>query len=173
MRVVVDHQTDQFPQSASPARRWGILTKRERWGLVWQGWLVLLLASVLLAGYLVMTVHPFLATTHRVDANMLVVEGWVHAYVIRAAVKEFETGSYQRVFATGGPTTGSGGLHLGCRHLGQRWRGSIAGRRRPSGVGANGSFAHHWPGQNLLFGGGTKRLVSRTPHGCAQFEHRY
>ena len=90
-------------------RRWGVLTKRERWGLAWQGWLVLFLASVILVGFLFVTVHPFLATTHRVDANFLVVEGWVHDYVIQAAAREFATGSYQRVFATGGPSTGSGG----------------------------------------------------------------
>lgn len=86
-----------------------MLTKRERWGLSWQGWLALLLASILLASFFLVTVHPFLAATHRVDANILVVEGWVHDYVIRAAAKEFTTGSYQRVFSTGGPTTGSGG----------------------------------------------------------------
>ena len=108
MLLVVDHQSDQFPRK-SPHRRWAIFTKRERWGLAWQGWLVLLLASVLLASFLLVTVHPFLATTHRVDSNILVVEGWVHDYVIRAAAKEFTAGAYPRVFATGGPTTGSGG----------------------------------------------------------------
>ena len=33
--------------------------------------------------------HPFLTPTHRVNANILVVEGWVHDYVIQAAAKEF------------------------------------------------------------------------------------
>ena len=108
MQLVVDHQPDQFPHW-SRRRRWGVLIKKERWGLAWQGWLVLLLASVLLASVFLMTVHSFLATTHRVDANFLVVEGWVHDYVIQAAAREFATGSYQRVFATGGPNTGSGG----------------------------------------------------------------
>ena len=92
-----------------PCRRWGVLIKKERWGLAWQGWLALLSALVLLASSFLVTVHPFLAATHRVGANILVVEGWVHDYVIRAAAKEFATGSYQRVFATGGPSTGSGG----------------------------------------------------------------
>jgi hypothetical protein len=44
-----------------------------------------------------------------VDANLLVVEGWIHDYAIRGAVEEFNGGAYQRIFATGGPTTGSGG----------------------------------------------------------------
>lgn len=108
MRVVVGHRSDQCRQSAPP-RRWGILTKRERWGLAWQGWLALVVASVILTTFLLMTVHPFLATTHRVDGNILVVEGWVHDYVIRAAAKEYTAGAYQRVLSTGGPSTGSGG----------------------------------------------------------------
>jgi DUF218 domain len=104
----VDYQPNQFSQKP-PRRRWGILTKRERWGLAWQGWLALLLALVLLVGFLLVTVHPFLAVTHRVDANVLVVEGWIHDYAIRGAVKEFKDGAYQRVFTTGGPVAGSGG----------------------------------------------------------------
>lgn len=47
--------------------------------------------------------------THRVDTNVLVVEGWIHEYAIRAAVKEFQRNHYERVFATGGPVEGIGG----------------------------------------------------------------
>jgi uncharacterized SAM-binding protein YcdF (DUF218 family) len=54
-------------------------------------------------------VYPLLAVTHRVDTNILVVEGWIHEYAIRAAVEEFRGGSYQRVFTTGGPIEGTGG----------------------------------------------------------------
>jgi hypothetical protein len=53
--------------------------------------------------------YPFLAVTHRVNADTLVVEGWVHQYAIRAAVNEFEAGHYRRVFTTGGPVAGMGG----------------------------------------------------------------
>ena len=65
--------------------------------------------SILLGSFLLITIHPFLTPTQRVDANILVVEGWVHDYVIRAAAKEFMTGGYKQVFSTGGPSTGSGG----------------------------------------------------------------
>jgi uncharacterized SAM-binding protein YcdF (DUF218 family) len=47
--------------------------------------------------------------TQRVNANVLVVEGWVHKYAIRSAVEEFNSGSYQRIFTTGGPVVGNGG----------------------------------------------------------------
>jgi len=87
----------------------GILTRKERWGLSWRGWLILALLAGSNAGLLLFSVQPFLAETHRVNTNLLVVEGWIHEYAIRAAVKEFGDGSYQRVFTTGGPVAGSGG----------------------------------------------------------------
>lgn len=69
-----------------------------------------MLAIVLLAGFTVLLgVHPFLAVTHRVDARVLVVEGWVHTFTIQAAVREFKTGHYAQVFTTGGPEPGTGG----------------------------------------------------------------
>jgi uncharacterized SAM-binding protein YcdF (DUF218 family) len=43
-----------------------------------------------------------------VNSNVLVVEGWVHEYAIQAAVDEFRSGGYSRVFTTGGPIEGSG-----------------------------------------------------------------
>jgi uncharacterized SAM-binding protein YcdF (DUF218 family) len=58
---------------------------------------------------LLLNVQPFLAETYPVDTNVLVVEGWIHEYAIRAAVEEFRRGSYQRVFTTGGPVQGTGG----------------------------------------------------------------
>jgi uncharacterized SAM-binding protein YcdF (DUF218 family) len=86
----------------------GILTRRERWGLSQSGWL--LSAAIVLAGLylIVLDVYPFLAVTHRLDTNVLVVEGWIHEYAIRAAVEEFRSRSYQRVYTTGGPVEGSG-----------------------------------------------------------------
>jgi len=65
---------------------------------------------VFLASYWLITcIYAFLAENHRIDANVLVVEGWIHEYAIRAAVKEFRTGAYEAVVATGGPVEGSGG----------------------------------------------------------------
>lgn len=108
MLVAVDNQSDQLARKSS-YRRWGVLTRRERWGLTWRGWLVLFVISLSVVAFVLLSVHPFLAATHRVDAKVLVVEGWVHDYVIRAAAREFKTGAYQRAFATGGPSAGSGG----------------------------------------------------------------
>ncbi|HUA68254.1 MAG TPA: ElyC/SanA/YdcF family protein [Candidatus Saccharimonadales bacterium] len=86
---------------------WGILVRKQRWGLSWQGRMALA-AFILAAGVLlVLSIHPFLAVTHRVNTNILVVEGWVHEFAIKAAVKEFKTGDYERIYVTGGPDVGS------------------------------------------------------------------
>jgi uncharacterized SAM-binding protein YcdF (DUF218 family) len=87
----------------------GILTRRERWGLSWHAWLIAIVFSILLAGFFLLAIYPFLAVTRRVDTNILVVEGWVHEYAIKAGVAEFQAAHYPRVYVTGGPVTGSGG----------------------------------------------------------------
>jgi DUF218 domain len=93
----------------SSQQLWGILRRKERWGLSWRGRL-LVLSVVLVTAYVVfLNVHPFLAVTARVDTNILVVEGWINHYAIRKGADESKTGSYQRVFTTGGPENGNGG----------------------------------------------------------------
>jgi hypothetical protein len=88
---------------------YGILVRKERWGLSWRGRLTVLAFILFVGCLMVWFVHPFLAVTHRENTKILVVEGWVHPYAINAAVKEFRTGHYDHVFVTGGPVDGSGG----------------------------------------------------------------
>ncbi|HUC84712.1 MAG TPA: ElyC/SanA/YdcF family protein [Candidatus Acidoferrales bacterium] len=85
------------------------MTRRERWGLSWRGWLGLILVGALVGATWARYVHPFLAQTQRVDTRVLVVEGWVPLYVMRAAVAEFHAGHYDKIYTTGGPIVGSGG----------------------------------------------------------------
>jgi len=87
----------------------GVFVRKERWGISWQGWLIVLTGIVVAFCLCLFRIYPFLAVTHRVNTNVLVVEGWIHEYAIRAAVKEFQSNHYQRVFTTGGPVVGSGG----------------------------------------------------------------
>jgi uncharacterized SAM-binding protein YcdF (DUF218 family) len=95
---------------ATPARAmWGVFDRKERWSLSWRGRLIVASALLLVGALVFKGVYPFLATTDRVNANILVVEGWIHEYGIRAAVKEFQSNHYEHVFATGGPVAGSGG----------------------------------------------------------------
>ncbi len=109
--------TEPSPQvggdTTSPAPRphkyWRLLVQKQRWGLSRRGWLALAATGSLACYLLLLNIHPFLAVTKRVDAEVLVVEGWIHEYSIRFGAKEFERGGYQRVFTTGGPVNGTGG----------------------------------------------------------------
>jgi uncharacterized SAM-binding protein YcdF (DUF218 family) len=94
---------------APPRAFFGLFDRKERWSLSWRGRLLFASAFVLLVGLFLRNVYPFLATTQPVNADVLVVEGWVHQYAIQAAVREFRSGSYKRVLTTGGPVVGIGG----------------------------------------------------------------
>jgi len=93
----------------TPQKFCGTFVRKERWGLSWRGWLIVLSGVILAFSAFLFRIYPFLAVTHRVDMSVLVVEGWIHEYAIRAAVEEFRSKSYQRVFTTGGPVEGAGG----------------------------------------------------------------
>ncbi len=65
---------------------------------------VLYLTLGFLAAALILSlwfVYPFLAVSHRVDADVLIVEGWVPDYMLPVAVKEFHQGKYTRLFVSG------------------------------------------------------------------------
>ena len=96
------------PCSQSGLKHWGIFIRKNRWGLSWRGRLILVCILLLTSSMLLKSVYPFLAVTHRVNSNVLVVEGWVHEYAIQAAVDEFRSGGYRQVFTTGGPVEGNG-----------------------------------------------------------------
>jgi DUF218 domain len=88
---------------------WGILRRKERWALSWRGWLLVTSAGLVGAYFAFVNIRPFLAVTHRVNTNVLVVEGAIQRYAIHAGAEEFKNGSYERIFTTGGPENGSGG----------------------------------------------------------------
>jgi uncharacterized SAM-binding protein YcdF (DUF218 family) len=93
----------------SSQKLWGILVRKERWALSWRGWLLVTSVGLVAAYFAFLNIHPFLAVTHRVNTNVLVVEGWIPRYAIRGATEEFKNGSYERIFTTGGPENGTGG----------------------------------------------------------------
>jgi uncharacterized SAM-binding protein YcdF (DUF218 family) len=106
-----DSVSASVPLAQPTPRRaiWGLVDRRERWSLSWRGRLIVISVLLLLSVLVLKGVYPFLAITQRVNANTLVVEGWINEYAIRAAVKEFQDNRYQRVFTTGGPVEGTGG----------------------------------------------------------------
>jgi hypothetical protein len=86
-----------------------MLNRKERWGLSLKGILTIATAALAMGLFVFCYIHPFLAVTKRTDARVLVVEGWAHDFTFEAAAKEFQNGSYDHVFATGGPIVGQGG----------------------------------------------------------------
>src|SRR4051812_45334970 len=89
---------------------WGLLIRKQRWGLSWPGVCLCFVLACLTAWFLLLNVQPFLGETRSVNADTLVVEGWIHEYASRGEVDEFRKGHYRRVFTTGGPTIANGGF---------------------------------------------------------------
>ena len=66
-------------------------------------WLALLAGAAGIGGF--RWIYPFLAVTDRVNAKVLVVEGWLPDITpIDAVVREFNEGHYELMIVTGGPT---------------------------------------------------------------------
>ena len=105
------NETERVPVSRGEERRvlGGLVVRRYRWGLSLGAKLLLIIAILALALITLPGVYPFLAVTERVNADVLVVEGWVHSYTIEASVEEFNSHSYRQLFTTGGPVVGKGG----------------------------------------------------------------
>lgn len=92
--------------SATPTaetRLKGLVRRGTGWSLTRRGWFMLLLLTLGLIALCLRGIHPFLAVTKPVEADVLIVEGWDADYALRAAVQEFEVGEYDTVYVTGGP----------------------------------------------------------------------
>jgi uncharacterized SAM-binding protein YcdF (DUF218 family) len=94
---------------SAPGKFFGCFTRKERWGVSPRGWLAAISVFLLAAVLWLLDVQPFLAQTRRADTKILVVEGWIHEFAIRAAVDEFKSGAYEKIYTTGGPVVGDGG----------------------------------------------------------------
>jgi hypothetical protein len=110
----------------------GLITRKERWGLSARGWLCLM-ALILSVGLgWAFNVHPFLAQTKRVDTKVLVVEGWIRQFALKAAVVEIQSGRYQKVYTRGDERL---------QHGGKRRSGMAGESRGAGGPGADGAVA--------------------------------
>jgi len=75
----------------------GIIERKERWGLTWRGWALVVALVAVIGDCFVLTVYRFLAPMERVPAEVLVIEGWSPPHTMRQAASEFLHGGYQRV----------------------------------------------------------------------------
>ena len=82
---------------------WGLLKRKESRVLTWRGWSLLLLFLGVALLLLAVSIHPFLAVTHPVDGDILVVEGWMSDNRLETAVALFNERRYRLLVTTGGP----------------------------------------------------------------------
>ncbi|NES05153.1 MAG: cytosine deaminase [Okeania sp. SIO2F4] len=50
-----------------------------------------------------LNIYSFLAVTSPIEADLLIVEGWMSDYAVKSAIAEFNQGSYQKLITTGTP----------------------------------------------------------------------
>ncbi|MBF2067450.1 MAG: YdcF family protein [Calothrix sp. C42_A2020_038] len=73
------------------------------WTLILQGWIIASIFVLILTPIIITNVHSFLAVTSPINANILVVEGWLADEALKQALIEFEMGSYNYLITTGIP----------------------------------------------------------------------
>lgn len=89
-----------MPGSPRPSIQ--LLCRRQRWVLTAQGWLIVLFSLVLVMTGIFFNLYPFLAVNAPVQADALVVEGWLQDESLKAAMTEFRSQPYKLLITTGG-----------------------------------------------------------------------
>lgn len=103
------------------SRLFGLVRRRVAWTLSGRGWLAVCCLFLLGGAGVAFSLHPFLAQTRRVDADFLVVEGWIPEYALREAVAFYRQQPCRGVFTTGGPFADEADSHadVAARRLAQ------------------------------------------------------
>lgn len=86
------------------SKKLGLISRREQWVLTGKGWALLgiILISFMLGIF--SNIYTFLSANEPLPkADILVVEGWLPDYGVKAAIAEFEHHGYQKVITTGAP----------------------------------------------------------------------
>jgi uncharacterized SAM-binding protein YcdF (DUF218 family) len=86
-------------------KRLRLVKRRERWGLTWRGWLVLVCLVLGLVWGIGPRIYPFFAVVQPIAADTLVIEGWVTDDNLEDAATEFRSRSYQYLLTTGAALT--------------------------------------------------------------------
>lgn len=76
---------------------------QETWVLTFQGWILILISLISSMTFILASIHPFLAINSPLQADILVVEGWLPDYAIEGAITEFKKGNYRKLITTGLP----------------------------------------------------------------------
>jgi hypothetical protein len=86
-----------------------LLRRREVLCPTWTGSLCVVTVLIALIVACLTYAESFLSMTHRLQPDILVVEGWIGRKGLGAAVDEFERGGYRYIVASGGLTSGRWG----------------------------------------------------------------
>jgi uncharacterized SAM-binding protein YcdF (DUF218 family) len=81
----------------------GLLRRRQCLMPTLRGWLLLGVGAAALLVSVFRGIQPFLAVTDPVPGGILVVEGWMPDYALKAAIAEFKRTHYDRLLVTGIP----------------------------------------------------------------------
>ena len=79
-----------------------ILVRRQCWSLTFRGKLIFLAGLVVLFWAAIRFTHPFLAVTDHTRGPVLVVDGWVPTYTLKAVASDYTNGHYQQVLVVRG-----------------------------------------------------------------------
>ena len=84
----------------------GLVIKRTAWCLTWRAWLAAAIFGSAALLVLIQGGASFLCATEPVEAQVLIVEGWLPDYALKDAGEEFARGKYRYVLTAGGPLLG-------------------------------------------------------------------
>lgn len=77
------------------------IDKQEIWLPTLQGWLLIITFIIGFILLLLTRIYSFLAVNAPIQANLLVLEGWIPDSTIKEAISEFEKGGYQKLITIG------------------------------------------------------------------------
>ena len=80
---------------------WRTISRKPRWGLTVRGWVGILLAIALLFWLLLFRLEPFLAYSAPIEAEILIVEGWIADDGLLGALEEFRSKPYELLITAG------------------------------------------------------------------------
>ena len=85
--------------------RFRLIAIRECRVLTSMGWAILSMVVSAVTVLFVLFIYPFLAPTHPIDGEVLVVEGWLPDYALEKVKDRFQGGNYKLLITTGGNLT--------------------------------------------------------------------
>jgi len=80
---------------------WGLLSRQPRWGLTVRGWVGILFAIAIVFWLIVTRLESFFSYSAPIEAEILIVEGWITDNGVIGAIAEFERKPYELLITAG------------------------------------------------------------------------